>query len=477
MRRSNQVSLNSLVNPFPGNFSCLLLLFLFTCVFTQSVFCEQFDWISFEDEEPSPLFGFTAENRGGNYGMTADIDRDATSTLFGQYSGYLSESWDRVNLPTGISEGLVQVWFYDDKYGTGDPGSQTMANALRLRSEADDPARSAGWPLYYLTIDLKGEYTGHGRSGFMPYYTAAKNDDPNEGMGVTFGYPVGSVNDEIYRATETWHLVSFDIDNGTTTMAIDGEMTDIVETHELSSLELLCRSGWYQTRPGQAKIMRWDGISISPKLFTTDFSTTPSWMTFTEGSSLVFAATHQSSEVPFEFIPGSKQLARFPTGNQSMQCPWNVSRGAIEVWYWDNISDEGGQPDNGGIDIIVSSKNDSSQYIRMRTYESVMGSMTNKWYLVTPQSSAAMGSSLNLSRKLGWNHLVFHKTPACLHVSLNGELVTQEAYRWDTPPDDLVLQITSRSGYNDGFPLWLGRISMAGTLDDQPSSVTNWSLY
>lgn len=223
--------------------------------------------------------------------------------------------------------------------------------------------------------------------------------------------------------------------------------------------------------------MRWDGISISPKMFTTDFSSAPSWMTFSEVASLTFAATHSSQSVPFQFIPGCAQLARFPGGNQAMQCPWNVSQGAIEIWYWDNIADEGGQPDNGSIDIIVYSQVDSSKFTRMRTYESVMGSMTNKWYLVTPQSSLEMGNSLHLPRKLGWNRLVFHRTPNCLYVSLNGQLVTQEAYRWDSPPDELVLQIVSRSGYNDGFPLWLGRISMAGSLEARPSSVTEWNLY
>ena len=347
------------------------------------------NWVSFEDDEAPPFYGFTAEDRGGSYGMTADINVEATPSVpvvFGDYAAYLSESWDRVTLPTEITEGLVQIWFYDDNYGGGTPGTQTSANAIRLRSEEDDPERDPGWPLYYLTVDLKGEYTGHGRSGFMEYYTIAKNDDPNEGMGVEFGYPVGSASDEIYRATETWHLVTFDIDNGTTTLSVDRQMVDIVETHALPELELLCRSGWYQTRPGEEKIMRWDGIAISPKIHSTDFSSTPSWMIFSATSSLVYDTTRESQTVPFEFIPGCSRVARFPSGDQTMECSWNVSEGAIEIWFWDDMADEGGNPDNGSIDIIVSSAADSSVYTRMRTYKSVMGSSTDKWYLVSPQS-------------------------------------------------------------------------------------------
>ena len=70
--------------------------------------------------------------------------------------------------------------------------------------------------------------------------------------------------------------------------------------------------------------------------------------------------------------------------------------------------------------------------------------------------------------------MVFHKADNCLYVSLNGELVSSYDYRWDSPPDDLVLEITSRDGYDDGFPLWLGRIVMTGT---NTSSVNNWNLY
>ena len=469
----------NLSNEGIGKFLSLKVLITLSAlfIFSSASYAVPPTWVSFEDDETPPFYGFTAGDRGGSYGMTADINRDVTPTipiLFGDYAAYLSDSWERVTLPIDITEGLVQVWFYDDNYGGGTPGTQTSANALRLRSEEDDPARDPGWPLYYLAVDLKGEYTGHGRSGFMEYYTIAKNDDPNAGMGVQFGYPVGSVNDEVMRATETWHLVSFDIDNGITTLSVDREMVDIVETHTLSELELLCRSGWYQTRPGEEKIMRWDGIAINPKMHSTDFSSTPSWMTFAGSSSLVFDITRESQTVPFEFIPGCSRVARFSEGNQSMSCSWNATEGSIEIWYWDNISDEGGNPDNGSIDIIVSSAADAGVYTRMRTYESVMGSLTDKWYLVSPQSPSGMGNSYNLPRQHGWNKMVFHKMDGCLYVSLNSELVSSYDYRWDSPPDDLVLEIVSRDGYNDGFPLWLGRIVMTGT---STSAVNNWNLY
>jgi hypothetical protein len=453
--------------------SCIVSLWLFAA-FSTAARSEVPQWISFEDDETGPFYGFTPEDRGGSYGMTADIDRDATPALFSHYSAYLSDSWERVSLPIGITEGLVHVWFYDDNYGGGTPGTQTGANAIRLRSEADDPEKDPGWPLHYLCVDLKGEYTGHGREGFLEYYTVARNGVAGVDMGVDFGAPVGSASDEIYRATESWHLVTFDMDNGTTSVSVDGEMVDIVETNPLSSLELLCRSGWYPTRPGEAQIMRWDGIAVSPKRQSTDFSSEPEWMTFDVGSSLVFDTTRSGQTAPFDFIPGSSRLARFPTGEQRMFCPWEVEEGAIEIWFWDDMADEGGGPDNGNIDIIVSSADTPTDYVRMRTYESVMGSPAGQWYLVTPQSPSGMGGSYNLDRKTGWNKLVFHKTLDCLYVSLNGQLVTLVDYRWDSPPEDLQLEISTRSGYNDGFPLWLGRIMLTGSTT---SAVDDWQLY
>ena len=151
-------------------------------------------WISFEDTEISSTFGFTTEERGGSYGMTQDIDITSDHSLFGDNAAYLSESWDRVSLPLDISEGIVNIWFFDDGYGSKNDGTETLSNALRLRSNEDDPNKGDGWPLEFLAVDLKGEFSGMGRSGYMPYYTVAKNGIAGEGMGVDFIYPVHQPN-------------------------------------------------------------------------------------------------------------------------------------------------------------------------------------------------------------------------------------------------------------------------------------------
>jgi hypothetical protein len=160
-----------------------------------------------------------------------------------------------------------------------------------------------------------------------------------------------------------------------------------------------------------------------------------------------------------------------------LSVPWEVDAGEIVLWIWDEMTDLGGHPDNGSIDIRLFNQSNPNQFIRLRTYEKRMGQPATDWYLVTPQSPNNMGDALDIPRVKGWNQIVFHRTPDSLTVSVNGSLVTDESYRWDTPPRNLVYEISSRKGYNDGNPVWLSRLVITGTDMEETTDVANWSLY
>lgn len=416
-------------------------------------------------ESGGPAYGFVMQDRGGSYGTTSDIDVSDATSVGGNYAAYLSESWDRVSRPVEFTEGIVSIWFYDGGY------EGPNANGIRFRTSADNGA-GADWPLDFLTVDMKGRKTGHG-AGVIDYYYACKPCVGCGGMNTTFGEPVGSATD-FFREYDRWHLVSFVKENTGTTVSIDNRIADVTSASDLAELELLCRSGWYETRPGDPAIMLWDNLCISPKLEGAVFDSTPGFLNYSAGSYLVFSA---SPAPEYEPLPGAARVARFPGADMQAQAYWGVDAGEIQIWLWDNIADEGGNPDNGSIDILLTDVLDSSKYFRLRTYETVMGAVADQWYVVTPQSPTGMGNSLNVPRLKGWNLVVFHKDPDGLRVSINGQLVRDASYRWDDPPLQLEFSIVSRSGsYGDGNPLWLGKVLMSGG-DLATSAVIDWERY
>jgi hypothetical protein len=422
----------------------------------------------FEAADGGSPFGFTLEDRGGSYGLTEDVDIDDSTALWGDRSAYLSESWDRVSRNLDFEEGLVSVWFKD----TGYDGFNS--NGFRLRTEEEDPEKEE-WPFDFVAVDYKGQKTGHG-GGPIDYYYVVTPKEPelrDEGMGVYFGTDLHGATFE--RTENAWHYCSFLIEDGSIYTSLDNKMCNLVASFDPASLETMCRSPWYFTRPGDPKVMLWDKICMTPTLHSTVFDAVPAWMTANATASLV-TSTSPSANMPF--LPGTNVVGRLSGGNMSLSVPWEVDVGEVSLWFWDEMSDPGGNPDNGSIDIIVSNSSDSDEYFRLRTYETTMGQPTTKWYLVTPQSPTGMGNSLNIPRAMGWNRIVFHRTPGSLLVSANGALVTEESYRWDNPPRELIFEISSRKGYDDGNPVWLSRLTLTGTdLQEGPSAVSNWSLF
>ena len=221
-------------------FYCALVLGPFSVMDTQAGWFEDF-------EGDDPLFGFTMEERGGSYGLTENIDVLVNDlVLDGSRSVFLSESWDRVTRELGITEGIVTVWFRDSDYRGYE------ANSVRLRTGEEDSI-TPGWPLDFTTVELRGQRSGHGGGDIHNYYVARPCEECSA-MGVEFGYDL-MTGASIARATDRWNEVSFLMEDGQTLTSINNHPSTLIVTTPLTQIELLCRSGWYQTRGGEAQVM------------------------------------------------------------------------------------------------------------------------------------------------------------------------------------------------------------------------------
>ena len=411
----------------------------------------------FEDfEDGSSPFGFTLDEIQGTSIKTEDINLDESDAAKGERSAYLSESWECVSRELGFEEGIVTLWFYDSNY-TG-----YESNAIRLRTEEDTP-ETPGWPLDYLTVELKGQRSGHG-GGAIEYYYVNRPDPEGGGMGVEFGKDLIS-GDYVQRVTEAWNEVSFTIVNGKTHASINGTPTDIEVESPLTHLELLCRSGWYKTRGGEAKAMLWDNIFASPLIHAAGFERCPEWMTLQNGD-CEFSALPDDLFVP---LVGTTEAARLSEPETELSCSWNVEQGAIEIWFWDPY-----RTDAGFKDIITLSNTDNeSEFLQVVAYSQVMGNTSQSYYVKTHNTS--MGGTFKVPRSHGWHRLLFRKVNDCLSVSVDGVPADDETAVWNDPPGKLTVALqTGTPSYANGGSIWYGRILITGI---PKTSIQQWKSH
>ncbi len=419
-------------------------------------------WFQDFEDGVSP-FGFTLDYRfNETLGFTENIDTEQSDDTFeGSTSAFLSDEWDTVSRDLGIDEGIVTVWFYD----TGYEGPNS--NAIRLRTEEDD-AETPYWPLDFVAVELKGRRTGHG-SDVIPYYYVNRPCPDCNAMGVDFGYDI-TTGERVERTYNTWHEVSFVIDDGVTLTSIDNHPTSIAIESAPSRIELLCRSGWYVTRPGDGRTMLWDDIFIAPKMHSTGFDTAPEWMTPDPNTSLVFEAT-PSPNLPASFVPllETGQVARFPGPEMKLSAPWDVDQGMIEVWFFDPNIQAAGYKDI----VRVSNAANPEEYLRISLYSHLMGNPAETYYVATHETPK--GGTYGASRSEGWHRLIFRKVKGELSLSVDGISTRNETTVWDDPPDNLLFEILSgNSRYPMGSAMWYSRIVMTG---ENATGVRAWELY
>ncbi len=429
---------------------------LFSIVLAVSGVQAQTGWFENFDEGSSP-YGFELLDRGGDLGKTAALHAiEGASGFLNSTSVFLNESWDQVSRNIGIEEGIVSVWFYD----TGYDGPN--ANDIRLRS--DEEGDFEGWPQDYVTVELKGERTGHG-GGEIDYYYVQRPAPGLNAMNIFFGTDIETA-EYIKRRIHAWNQVSFVIDNGKTYTSINNKHSDCIVESPLTKLELLCRSGWYYTRGGDPQIMIWDDICVMPKLFSTNFDTVPSWITQTGGSPLIESAS-PSAEIAL--LPNTNQVVRIPNPETTLTAPWNVDQGEIELWFWDPYYTEPGYKTEIGIQNPVN----PDEYIVIKAYSVVMNSISESYYVSTHNSGH--GGSFYISRSQGWHKVAFRKVNNSLRIAVDGIMADGGDLVWNDPPSSLELFIRSgSSNYDNGSGVWLSRIMMAG---QETTSVNGWIHY
>ncbi len=409
-------------------------------------------WYEDFESGESP-FGFELPDRGGSLGSAEDLDIEESDVVMGSRSAYLSESWDVATRELGIDEGLVTTWFRDSDYRGYE------ANSIRLRTTEED-GTTPGWPLDFAAVELRGQRSGHG-GGSIDYYYAASPDPGGGGMGVDFGTDL-MTGEYIARVTETWHEVSFSMIDGLTHVSIDGHATTLEVDSPLTHIDLLCRSGWYATRGGEAKAMLWDEIFVSPLINNGLFEPTPDWMMLSAGSA-DYSSVPSDDFIP---LPGTTGATRLPAPEMSLTCPWNVESGMIEIWFWD-----GGYVAAGYKDILgIYNAENSDEYIRVTNYSQRMGMISEEYYAST--HNTAHGGTAKAPKSSGWHRVIFRKAGNVLSVSVDG---IQSTEVWIDPPDQLVLSLESgASNYMLGGGLWYGQIVVTGI---PMASVSEWASF
>ena len=412
----------------------------------------------FEDfEGESSDFGFDMQTFG-NLPQTGDIDvLSGERGFLGSKSAYFSELWDGASRELGIQEGLVSIWFYDGAY------YGTEANAIRLRTADDGDV--AGWPNDFVTVELRGLSTFLSDNPIHHYYVARPCPDCGA-MGLFWGKSLTS-GASVQRVTQAWNHVTFLLDDGKTYTSVNGHPTTCVVDSELTDLELLCHSGWYMTRGGEAEIMLWDDICVMPKIHSTSFQEgVPEWLTLSGEGGVVQSA---SPSLDFRFLPDANNVIAIDAPDTKLTAPWNVERGAIEVWFWDTNTSAPGYK----TEVKVSNADNADEWIEFLHYSVVMNNVADGYYIKTHDSSR--GNSFKVPRTRGWHKLVFRKVNGELRLAIDGTMGDGETFVWSDPPDNLLFEITGGdSNYMMGSGLWFGRIMTTG---EESSSGIEWSVY
>ncbi len=413
-------------------------------------------WIE-DFEDGAPLFGFTGIDRGSDYGLTQKFEQTVDNAGFNNTTSvYLDQSWDGAYRELGIAEGIVTIWFKDDGYNG--PNS----NSIRLRSKEDDESFK-GWPADFLTVDLKGQKTGHGSDLINTYYVCNPSDA--NAMGVYFGTDIIS-SESIPRVTQSWNQASFLLDNGIATVSVNGSFADNEVTTPLAHIELLCRSGWYLTRGGDAQIMQWDDISVMPKMFSSTMDTIPDWLTASTGTDIEFNNAIDDMFIP---LPQTTQASRFTASDMELSTPWNVEQGTIELWFWDPYYETGRYKNI----VALYNANNPEEYLRVQMYSILMNNVSTNYYAATHLTGH--GQSHETARSQGWHRIIFNKTLDKLTVSVDGDQANEEGNVWHDAPNNLVLKIQSGdSNYSDGGAVWFSRMMVAG---NETTPVYDWSIY
>ncbi len=412
----------------------------------------------FEDfENGTSPFGFEMLDRGGDLGLTSELlTVQGTEGFLNSTSVFLGESWDQVSRDIGIREGIVSVWFHDTGY-TG-----PNANDIRLCSE--EKGSLEGWPQDYVTVELKGERTGHG-GGEINYYYVTRPAPGLNAMNIFFGTDI-ETGEYIERRKNSWNQVSFVIDDAITYTSVNNNHSDCLVDSPLTKLELLCRSGWYFTRGGDPKIMIWDDICVMPKIASTSFDHIPSWLSQTGGSPLIESA---SPDADFIFLPNTEKAIRIPDPETTLTASWNVQQGEIELWFWDPYLTEPGYKTEIGIQNAMN----PDEYIVVKAYSVVMNAVSESYYCSTHNSGH--GGSFSIPRTKGWHKVSFRKVKNTLRHAVDGNMADGENLVWENPPSSLELFIRSgSSSYVNGSGIWLSRIMMAG---QKNTPVSEWKEY
>ncbi len=433
-----------------------IIMVMFSIVLTLPGVQAQTGWFENFEEGLSP-YGFELLDRGGDLGQTTALYTiEGAAGFLNSTSVFLNESWDQVSRDMGITEGIISLWFYD----TGYEGPN--ANDIRLRSDKEGDLE--GWPLDYVTVELKGRRTGHG-GGDIDYYYITRPAPGLNAMNIFFGTNI-ETGEYIKRKKHTWNQVSFVIDNGKTYTSINNKYSDCVVESSLTKIELLCRSGWYFTRGGDPQIMIWDDICVMPKLFSTNFDTLPTWISQTGGSPLIENANPGAE---MTLLPNTNQVVRIPDSESTLTAPWNVDQGEIELWFWDPYYTEPGYK----TEIGIQNPANPEEYIVVKAYSVVMNSISESYYVSTHNSGH--GGSFYIPRSKGWHKVALRKVDNTLRIAVDGIMADGENLVWNSPPSSLELFIRSgSSSYINGSGIWLSRIMIAG---QETTSVDEWMHY
>jgi hypothetical protein len=427
---------------------------IISLVITSNIFAQ--GWLQ-DFESGKPLFGFTGIDRGSDYGLTEQFEQTIDNAgLNNTTSVYLNQSWDGASRELGITDGIITLWFKDGGYNG--PNS----NSIRLRSEEDNE-NLTGWPANFLTVDLKGKRSGHGGGLINTYYVCNPTDA--NAMGTHFGVDIAS-SEKIPRVTQSWNQVSFVLDNGIATASINGSFADNQVITPLTRLELLCRSGWYLTRGGDAQIMQWDDIIVMPKIYSTTMDAIPDWLTALPGTDIEFNDTPSGGFTP---LPQTGMVSRFTRSDMGLSMPWNVEQGSIEIWFWDPYYETGRYKNV----VALYNANNSDEYLRIQMYSILMNKVSTNYYAATHLTGH--GQSHETPRSQGWHRIIFSKTNNKLTVSVDGNPAHEETNVWHDAPNNLVLKIQSGdSNYSDGGSVWFSRMMVAGI---KTTPVNDWSIY
>lgn len=318
----------------------------------------------------------------------------------------------------------------------------------------------SGWPADFLTVELRGQQTGHGSADIMDYYINQPAPDFNA-MGTYFGVDVAT-GERTPRRRDAWNEAVFYLSDGKTYVSVNNSFNTCVVETPLVAIELLNRSGWYLTRGGDPAIMLWDDICVMPLLRILTPEETGDWVSVDGAADIVISSSPTQDIV---LLPDTKSVARFVKPDAGYRASWRVSQGMIEIWFWDPYLQDPGYKTEIGLE-----NPSTGEFIQATAYSVLMNEVAASYYASTDKTGH--GGSFSTPRSKGWHRVVFRKVNDQIRVSIDGVMADGDALMWNDPPANLEFYARSgNSNYPEGSAVWFSRAVFTG---DETTSLPDW---